>query len=330
MPHAFVSYLREDADTVDRLADALREHGIEVWLDRTHLVVGDRWPHVVKTAIREGKFFIACFSPAYALRARTHMNEELTTAIEELRLRPRERRWFLPVAIDSGAIPALDLGAGETLESLHHVDLSEDWDAAVRQLVHAITHDQRRGAARNAARAEPSAGGVPDSPPAPPRRLRSAMLVAVTAAVVLTGAILSWHTLGQTPSQPPPCNPHAARVTAPSAADTTFDIAVDVVCPPPRGRVFWLFIRGDNVGDHGTTNYYPNLRLRSDAGRQITQNYVKPSDPDGERFYLVVSVPESVSRTLTGTREFVDRLPPSGEIVSASVRTVISHPSQPR
>ncbi|MCO8277503.1 toll/interleukin-1 receptor domain-containing protein [Actinoplanes sp. TRM 88003] len=137
-PHVFISYLREDTAVVDRLATALRDHGIEVWLDRTHLIVGDRWPRVVKAAIRDGNFFIACFSPAYARRSRTHMNEEMTTAVEELRLRPRDRRWFLPVKLEPCAIPHLDLGAGETLETLHHVDLSQDWDAGVHQLLRAI------------------------------------------------------------------------------------------------------------------------------------------------------------------------------------------------
>ncbi|GAA2500462.1 hypothetical protein [Winogradskya humida] len=73
-----------------------------------------------------------------ALRA--HGVEEL-----RLRLRPRDRRWFLPVRLGPCEIPALELGAGETLEDLHAVDLAEDWDAAVQQLVRAI-----RGADRPA------------------------------------------------------------------------------------------------------------------------------------------------------------------------------------
>jgi hypothetical protein len=144
-PYAFVSYLRDDSATVDRLVDALRRHGIKVWLDRTDLVVGDRWQQAIKTAIRDGSFFIACFSPAYARRSRTHMNEELITAVEELRLRPRDRRWFLPVTLEPCAIPAFDLGAGETLETFHHVDLSHDWDAAIHQLVRAISPEILRG-----------------------------------------------------------------------------------------------------------------------------------------------------------------------------------------
>ncbi|GIM92434.1 toll/interleukin-1 receptor domain-containing protein [Paractinoplanes toevensis] len=138
VPHAFVSYLREDSDAVDRLVADLRSCGITVWLDRTEILPGDRWAQVIKKAICDGGFFIACFSPAYAHRDKTHMNEELTIAVDELRKRPRDRRWFLPVLLEPCALPDRDLGGGESLDDLHHVDLSQDWESAVRLLVHAI------------------------------------------------------------------------------------------------------------------------------------------------------------------------------------------------
>lgn len=189
-------------------------------------------------------------------------------------------------------------------------------------------------------RPEPApADGEGQIPEVPERRRRTwsrasriSAAIAASAAVSTIVAVLLSHSPEDVrlPPSSSPCQPYSARVTAPPAADTTFDITIDVMCPPPAGRVFWLFIRGDNIGDHGTTNYYPNFRMRAGTGRQVTQNFVKPSDPDGERFYLVVSVAESVSATLTNKREFINGLPPSGEITSASVRTVISHPPQPQ
>ncbi|MBF9127607.1 toll/interleukin-1 receptor domain-containing protein [Plantactinospora sp. S1510] len=137
--HVFISYVREDSAAVDRLATALRGHGIEVWLDRTHLVPGDRWADRIRQAIGAGANFVACFSAASSRRDRTYMNEELILAIEELRLRPRDRRWFLPVVLDGSPVPDHPIGAGETLRSLHHVDLSEGWEAGVLRVAHAIS-----------------------------------------------------------------------------------------------------------------------------------------------------------------------------------------------
>jgi hypothetical protein len=55
---------------------------------------GARWPDAIKNAIRDGKFFLACFSREFNERDRSYMNEELTLAIDELRERPSSRSWF--------------------------------------------------------------------------------------------------------------------------------------------------------------------------------------------------------------------------------------------
>ena len=39
----FLSYASEDADAAQRISDALRGAGIEVWLDRSDLRGGDAW-----------------------------------------------------------------------------------------------------------------------------------------------------------------------------------------------------------------------------------------------------------------------------------------------
>lgn len=136
--HVFISYVREDSANADKLAEELRHAGVQVWLDRTDLNVGDRWKDSIRAAIRDGDYFIACFSPAYASRERTYMNEELAIAIDELRLRPRDRSWFLPITLGSAEVPAYPIGAGETLQDLHHIDLSSNWEDGLARLMRVI------------------------------------------------------------------------------------------------------------------------------------------------------------------------------------------------
>ena len=138
MEYVFISYVRENAELVDRLASALRKAGVGVWLDREKILPGQRWRTVIKTAIKEGAFFIACFSHESAARDRTYMNEELTLAIEELRLRPAHRSWFLPVLLAGGEIPERSIGGGETLGDLQHVNLDDDWNSGVSRLISII------------------------------------------------------------------------------------------------------------------------------------------------------------------------------------------------
>jgi len=137
--HVFVSYVREASAQVDQLAANLRQHGIQVWLDRDGIAAGQRWRDAIRKAISEGDLFIACFSSDYALRDQTYMNEELTFAIDELRQRPTDRSWFIPVSLDGTRIPKRNIGGGETLHDLQSVNLSRGWDAGVQRIVAVAT-----------------------------------------------------------------------------------------------------------------------------------------------------------------------------------------------
>ena len=56
MTHVFISYVRENQLEVDRLADDLRNAGVDVWLDREQIAPGRRWQRAIRTAIVDGTF----------------------------------------------------------------------------------------------------------------------------------------------------------------------------------------------------------------------------------------------------------------------------------
>lgn len=138
MAKLFISYVREDKKLVDRLVAELREGGVDVWQDWRELRPGHMWASRIRRAIKDGDYFLACFSREYERRGKSYMNEELTLAIEELRQRSASIAWFLPIRLTPCQIPERSIGAGETLRSLHCVDLYEDWDAGVRSLLSVI------------------------------------------------------------------------------------------------------------------------------------------------------------------------------------------------
>ena len=138
MNKAFISYVRENIEMVDRLCQELKSHGIEVWLDRNDIDPGLRWKQEIRRAIQDGAFFIACFSQEYNERDKTYMNEELTIAIEELRQRPTDQSWFIPVKLNKCEIPDHDIGAGETLREIEYVKLYEDWDSSIQRILKVI------------------------------------------------------------------------------------------------------------------------------------------------------------------------------------------------
>jgi HEAT repeat protein len=123
MPNVFVSYVTEDLQRVNEIVQMLREFEITLWLDRDALTPGVRWKDAIRRSISSGDFFLACFSRAYVRRQKSYMNEELTLAIEELRMRASDRVWFIPAKLSPCEIPDRSIGAGETLRSLQWVEL---------------------------------------------------------------------------------------------------------------------------------------------------------------------------------------------------------------
>ena len=121
MAHVFISYMHSNERLVQRLCNDLTDQGIRVWIDRNSISPGVRWRQAIRRAIRDGAFFIACFSKQYSERDRSYMNEELVLAIEELRLRPTDMAWFIPVKLNRCEIPDRDIGAGATLQDLQYV-----------------------------------------------------------------------------------------------------------------------------------------------------------------------------------------------------------------
>ena len=134
----FISYVRDDAVVVDRLAAALRKARLHPWVDRKDLAGGQRWKAAIRKAIQEGAGAVVCFSSHYSARQKTYMNEELTLMIEELRQRPTDKSWFIPVRLDDCTITDRSIGAGETLHDLQRIDLFPDWDDGVRRIVKAL------------------------------------------------------------------------------------------------------------------------------------------------------------------------------------------------
>ncbi|MGZ9159368.1 MAG: toll/interleukin-1 receptor domain-containing protein [Nitrospira sp.] len=47
MSHAFISYVRENSDIVDRLAKDLEEAGVKVWRDRNDIKPGQWWEDAI-------------------------------------------------------------------------------------------------------------------------------------------------------------------------------------------------------------------------------------------------------------------------------------------
>jgi predicted NBD/HSP70 family sugar kinase len=138
--HAFISYVREDAERVDRLQRILTAAGIKVWRDTANLWPGQDWKIEISQAISTGSLaFIACFSEHSQHRTRSYQNEELILAADQMRLRPPGETWIIPIRFADCSLPFVDLGAGRNLNSLQRIDMfGSSWELGGARLLAAV------------------------------------------------------------------------------------------------------------------------------------------------------------------------------------------------
>jgi hypothetical protein len=139
MIKVFISYVRENEEDVIKLSDRLKKStGIKVWLDRDSISPGSFWKDAIAEGIANGDFFVACFSKEYAEKSISFMNEELYLAIEQLRLRPIDRKWFIPILLSECNIPKIEIGGRRTLQDIQWVRIYNDWETGIQKILKVI------------------------------------------------------------------------------------------------------------------------------------------------------------------------------------------------
>jgi len=138
--HAFVSYVREDAERVDWLCEQLELAGIRVWRDTKDLWPGEDWRSKIREAITSNALvFIGCFSNESENKEVSYQREELILAAEQMRLRRPGRSWLIPVRFDEVDVPNYPLGADRNLNSLHRLDLLTNTSPNLGRLIASVT-----------------------------------------------------------------------------------------------------------------------------------------------------------------------------------------------
>ena len=96
----FLSYAREDAEPVRRIADALRAFGVEVWFDQNELRGGDAWDSKIRAQIRACTLCVPVISAATQARGEGYFRREWKIAVERTHDMAAGVPFLLPVVID--------------------------------------------------------------------------------------------------------------------------------------------------------------------------------------------------------------------------------------
>jgi hypothetical protein len=97
----FLSYASQDAEAAQRICDALRAAGIEVWFDQSELRGGDAWDRHIRERIHDCRLFIAVISANAEARDEGYFRCEWGLAVDRTRDMDEKKAFLLPVVIDN-------------------------------------------------------------------------------------------------------------------------------------------------------------------------------------------------------------------------------------
>jgi TolB-like protein len=96
----FLSYASQDAKAAERICEALRAGGVEVFLDQSELRGGDAWDQKIRHEIHDCTLFIPIISQHTQERLEGYFRHEWNLAIERAHHMARQKSFLVPVVID--------------------------------------------------------------------------------------------------------------------------------------------------------------------------------------------------------------------------------------
>ena len=97
----FISYASQDAEAASSLAGAIRESGVDVWLDQSELRGGDAWDEKLRQQIAECQLFVPIISAATEARREGYFRIEWKLAAERTYGIADGTPFLMPVVIDA-------------------------------------------------------------------------------------------------------------------------------------------------------------------------------------------------------------------------------------
>src|SRR6267142_3917478 len=97
----FLSYASQDAEAAQRICEALRAAGIEVWFDQSELRGGDAWDASIRRQIKGCKLFLPVISASTQAREEGYFRREWNLAVGRTLDMADGIAFLLPVVIDA-------------------------------------------------------------------------------------------------------------------------------------------------------------------------------------------------------------------------------------
>ena len=127
----FIAYASEDLAEARKLYRALKNEGLEPWMDEQKLLPGQNWPRAIERAIEVSDYFLVCFSKR-SVSKRGFFQSELRYALDVAAYVPLDEIFLLPVRLSDCQVPL------QIARKTQYIDLFPDWEVGFNALVNVM------------------------------------------------------------------------------------------------------------------------------------------------------------------------------------------------
>jgi TolB-like protein/Tfp pilus assembly protein PilF len=179
----FLSYASQDAEATQRICDALRAAGIEVWFDKSELRGGEAWDRSIRQQIHDCALFVPIISQHTHERLEGYFRREWRLAVERAGDMAENKAFLVPVVIDSTT--EQDPSVPEKFRELQWTRLpgGETTSAFIERVRRLLSHEDTH--ALDPARSASGAGANHAPAPYGLSRRRTGVLYGAIAAALL-------------------------------------------------------------------------------------------------------------------------------------------------
>jgi TolB-like protein/Tfp pilus assembly protein PilF len=200
----FLSYASQDAEPAQKICDALRAAGIEVWFDKSELRGGDAWDQSIRRQIKNCALLIPVVSHYTHERAEGYFRLEWKLAVDRSHLIMANKAFLVPVSIDDTGDD--DENVPDKFREVQWTRLpgGETPPAFVERIQRLLSGE----AAPALERARPLGAATGSRQPPPRRQATRLIYAAITAAILLGLGYLGFERL----KEPKPDTASAASI----------------------------------------------------------------------------------------------------------------------
>jgi hypothetical protein len=104
IPNVFISYAKEDRESAGRLFKALKDNGLQPWMDEEHILPGQDWQLSIQKAMEKADFLLICLS-RHSIGKTGFVQREMKRAVELQQDLPEGQVRLIPVCLEDCDIP---------------------------------------------------------------------------------------------------------------------------------------------------------------------------------------------------------------------------------